>query len=70
MTTMAECAIRPEHAAVEAMAHMVGVPDDCTQMVKCIDCGENKMAAHCSWHIDRNTFESDGPHCGCARKPV
>jgi len=59
--------IRPEHADIEAMGRMMGVPGNCVEMVTCVDCGKRQMAAHCSWQINRKTFDWTGPHCGCTQ---
>jgi len=64
---MAQYAARPEHAEVEAMGRMMGVPDSGVETVACVDCGKRQMAAHCSWRINRKTLDWTGPHCGCTQ---
>lgn len=63
--TIADYMARPEHAAVEVICRMMGMPDDLTELVTCVDCGTKVMAAGCAWRTNPRTFDWSGPHCGC-----
>ena len=53
------------HETVGELGRSIGVPDSCVTKVKCVDCGEDVIAAGCTWQVRPSI---SGPHCGCVKR--
>ena len=53
------------HKMVDDLCKSLGLPEDGSDKVWCVDCGREVLAYGCVWEFDIKSRKFEGPRCGC-----